>query len=179
MRQGEAIRGQAILGRPAKAARVLLICLASAAAWFVMPASAEDAVRPFVSGSYAEILAARRDKPFLMVFWSLECPPCYEELAMLGELRREHPRMPMVVVSTDTEGAPDEISAVLAEKGLGAVETWVFADGAPERLRFEVDRAWYGELPRSYLYDKYHRRHGASGRLKRALVEAWLAANVP
>jgi len=167
-----------MLGGPIKAVGFLVICLVSTA-WFILPAAAEDAVRPFVSGSYAEILASRRDQPFLLVFWSLECPPCHEELAMLGELRRGHPRMPVVVVSTDTDGAPDEVRAVLAEKGLSTVETWVFAGGAPERLRFEIDRDWYGELPRSYLYDKNHRRHGVSGRLKRASVEAWLAANVP
>ena len=38
--------------------------------------------------------------------------------------------------------------------GLGKVEQWVFADPMPERLRFEIDRRWYGELPRTHFYDR-------------------------
>ena len=50
--------------------------------------SAGDALRPFDAGSYRAIVEAHRDRPFMLGFWSLDCPPCHRELAELGPLAR-------------------------------------------------------------------------------------------
>lgn len=132
-----------------------------------------DAPRLFERGGYAAILEAHRGAPLLMVFWSIDCPPCREELAMLGEMRKGHPDFPLVLVSTDDPAQLVDISAALAEAAVDGAESWVFAADQAQRLRFEVDRRWYGELPRSYFFDAGHQRRGVTGRLSEEQVARW------
>lgn len=82
--------------------------------------------------------------------------------------------MPLAVVSTDTPEAAADIQAALQRFGLDKFDTWVFADAVPERLRYAIDPAWRGELPRSYLFDAAHRREAHSGMLGEAQIKAWL-----
>ncbi|MFO8155672.1 MAG: TlpA family protein disulfide reductase [Pseudomonadota bacterium] len=126
------------------------------------PADAEP--RRFDGDSYRTILESHRGKPFLMVFWSLECPPCYKELRMLGEAGAGE-RFTAVFVSTDGPAASARITETLDRFGLEQAESWVFA-GPPRRLRYTVDPRWYGELPRSYLFDAAHDRKAFSGVLE-------------
>jgi hypothetical protein len=79
-----------------------------------------------------------------------------------------------VIVSTDTPAEAPEIRAALKRFGLERFDTWVFADGVPERLRYAIDPAWRGELPRSYLFDAAHRREAHSGMLSEAQLKGWL-----
>lgn len=153
-----------------RALRLLLLLLAGMAG---ASTAAPAELRPFVAGSYAAIAQAHAGRPFLLVFWSMDCPPCHEELAMLGDLRRERD-FDLVVVATDGADAAGSAAGVLEEKGLGEAEAWVFADPFVRRLRHEVDPRWYGELPRSYLFGAGGQREPVSGRLRRARVEAWL-----
>ena len=148
---------------------IALACSATAVA---------GAPRLFERGSYAAILEAHREAPLLLVFWSIDCPPCREELAMLGGVLRRHPELPLVLVSTDEPAMAAQVAAAAAEGGVGGVESWIFADGQAQRLRFEVDRGWYGELPRSYLFDAAHRRRGVTGRLSEGQVESWYGGGV-
>ena len=46
-----------------------------------------------------------------------------------------------------TRGHPDDGSLA----GLGSAENWIFDDGFVERLRFEIDPAWQGDIPRTML----------------------------
>ena len=140
--------------------------------------SATDAVRPFVVGTLAKIVAERQGKPFVLAFWSATCAHCPTELKALGEMRRKHPKLDIVLVAADT---PDEapLTARLASKyGLGQVEQWVFADEMEERLRFEIDRGWHGELPRTHFYDREHRINVVSGVVPKPQLVAWVRANV-
>ena len=50
----------------------------------------------------------------------------------------------------------------------------MFAEAVPERLRYAIDPAWGGELPRSYLFDAAHRRQAHSGLLDEAQLKDWL-----
>lgn len=100
------------------------------------------------------------------------------ELKALGEIRKRNPKLDIVLVAADT---PDEIplTAQLASKyGLGKVEQWVFADEMEERLRFEIDRRWHGELPRTHFYDREHRIEVVSGVVPKQQLLAWVKANV-
>jgi hypothetical protein len=54
------------------------------------------------------------------------------------------------------------------------IETWGFADDYAEPLRWSVDKAWHGELPRTYFFDAAHRADARSGRLDEGWVRAWL-----
>lgn len=155
--------------------RIFLLAFLAAAAPLV---SAADAVRPFVTGSLAKIVAERQGQPFVLAFWSVTCAHCPTELKALGEIRKRNPKLDIVLVAADT---PDEmaLAAQLAGKyGLGKVEQWVFADEMEERLRFEIDRRWHGELPRTHFYDRDHRIEVVSGVAPKQQLLAWVKANV-
>lgn len=140
---------------------------------WLAPAHA-DAAKPFVSGSLTEITAARAGRPFILALWSLTCAHCQEELALLGRLLAAHPALDLVLVSTDSPQEAAEIGATLARHALERAESWVFADDFAEKLRFQIDRKWRGELPRTYFYAADHSRRGVSGRVAPEEIEAWL-----
>ena len=133
---------------------------------------------PFISGSLQQIVAAHNGKPFILGLWSRSCTHCREELTMLGQLVARHPRLPLVLLSTDTVEESAEVAKTLQGYGLATVESWVFADPYIERLQFEIDNRWYGELPRTYLYEGNGTRKGYSGRLELSFLQAWLDRKV-
>lgn len=146
----------------------------------VLPAVAlgDAAFRPFRAGSYTALLEARRGEPLLLVLWSVTCAPCRHEFELLREVQAEHPDLPLVLVSTDDIADSDLAARMLADARLVPPETWIF-DGDPQRLRYEIDPAWYGEMPRAYFYDADHRRQGISGSLAREQIDRWLALVAP
>ena len=133
-------------------------------------------LRGFGPGSLRDIQSAHAGEPFLLVLWSITCGPCREEFEMLAALRAERGPFPLVLVSTDELSDLPLATEMLQRYGLAEVESWIFADPDAQRLRFEIDPSWYGEMPRSYFYDAAHGREGISGGLKRERVEAWLEA---
>ncbi|MBI3391555.1 MAG: redoxin domain-containing protein [Nitrospirae bacterium] len=151
-------------------AAVLLVGLQAAFSWAA-------GLKPFDRGSYKEIVTARSGKPFILVFWSLTCPYCREDLSLLGNLRRKYPGLDLVVVSTDSPGEAPAIAEVLREHSLDGCETWVFADPFSERLRAEVDLTWYGELPRFHLSGGDGKTRVVIGRADPGDLEAWIRAN--
>jgi len=66
------------------------------------PAPAAQEIKPFVRGSFQQIVAARQGRPFIVDFWSLSCGYCMAELDMLKKLAGKYPRLDLVLVSTDT-----------------------------------------------------------------------------
>lgn len=152
----------------------LLVCLVVAAPLV----SAVEAVRPFVAGSLAKIVAQRQGKPFVLAFWSASCAHCPRELKALGELRRRNPKIDIVLVAADTPEEAPLTAQLAASYGLSKVEQWVFADEMQERLRFEIDQRWHGELPRTHFYDRQHGIEVVSGVVPKAQLLAWVKANV-
>lgn len=138
-------------------------------------ASATEGVRPFVLGSMAQIQEEHAGKPFVLFLWSLTCTYCPTELKMLGEFKQQHPELNLVLIAADTPDDEPEIVSHLADYGLNNAERWVFAEDMPERLRFEIDRRWYGEVPRTYFYDQTHERLVKTGLVGEAFVKEWLA----
>ena len=145
---------------------------------FMSAASAAESVRPFTLGSLAQVLDARAGKPFILVFWSLDCQYCPTELKMLGELKRSHPALDIVLIATDSVSDIPQLISRAESYGVNKVEQWVFAEDMPERLRFEIDRRWYGEVPRTYFYDQKHQREARTGLVNKKFFEDWLARNV-
>jgi len=138
------------------------------------PALAGQELKPFVRGSYQQLISVHGDKPFIVTFWSVNCTYCGAELSLFGKLLKKYRGLDLVLVSTDTPADGREIAATLDKFALGRAEAWVFADSYSERLRFEVDSAWYGELPRTYLYSVKDGVKAASGKLDQAEVERWI-----
>lgn len=138
---------------------------------------AAESVRPFTPGSLAQVLKSREGKPFILVLWSLDCHYCPTELKMLSELKRSNPKLDVVLIATDTVSDTPQLISRTESYGMGKVEQWVFAEDMPERLRMEIDGRWYGEVPRTYFYDRKHQREVKTGLVNRKFFEDWLARN--
>jgi hypothetical protein len=69
-----------------------------------------------------------------------------------GKLLQEKPEVDLIFVHA--EPVPHKLPMVaeaLARAGLQDAENWMFSDGFQERLRFEIDPKWLGELPATLL----------------------------
>jgi len=139
---------------------------------------AEAEVRPFGPGSLQQIQAERSGKPFILALWSATCIHCPSELKALGELSRQHPGLDIVLVAADTPADTPQLERLAADYGLSRQAQWVFADAQPEKLRFAIDRRWYGEMPRTYFFDAQHRREAGSGVMPVERLERWARDHV-
>jgi len=146
---------------------------------FSAPLFAEDQTQPFRAGSLNEILKARQGKPFILMFWSLDCASCMKDLDALAASMKKHPKLDLVMVSTDDAEFAGEVNDMLAKHQLKQIESWIFSESNAQRLRYEVDPSWYGELPRSYFYDAGHNRLPVSGAITTEHIDAWVAAVKP
>lgn len=144
------------------------------AIWFFAPAATAQEIKPFSRGSYQQLVSARQGKPFILNFWSLNCAYCRTELDIFKKLTKKYPRLDLVLVSTDTPAEAKFISATLAKFSLNKAEAWVFADSNIERLRFEIDKQWYGELPRTYLVSAKNEAKAISGKIEQKDIELWI-----
>jgi thiol-disulfide isomerase/thioredoxin len=125
----------------------LMVLLVSA------PASeAQPELAPFGRGSWQKLLRAHAGHPAIVHFWGVTCGPCKVELPLLGAFMRDHRGVDMVTISADlVPNLPAATRAMLQKAGLGSAENWIFDDGFVERLRFEIDPAWQGDIPRTML----------------------------
>ena len=158
----------------------LLLSAGAACAFAAQEAPLRAAqVRPFVRGSHQQIVSAHAGKPFIISFWSLTCTNCRDDLALFGKLVQKYRDLDLILVATDAPEQNQEIAQTLqryrlGRAGSGRIESWVFADSFAERLRFEVDAQWYGELPRTYFYDAQGHVTALSGTLDHAQTENWI-----
>ena len=130
-------------------------------------------LQPFTVKSLSEIEAQHRGQPFILSFWSAHCTHCPEELRQLAALSRLHPKLDIVLVATDTPAEAAQLQQLATDYGVSRQARWVFADPQPEKLRFAVDRRWYGELPRTYFYTPERPREGRSGLIPAAELASW------
>lgn len=153
-----------------RTALALLFALALSA----LPPAVSAELKLFSKGSLQRIVGARSGEPFLLVLWSVDCPPCMKEMGHLKSLRDRFDKRGLVLVSTDGLANREAVKERLAHFGLDNFDNWVFADDFPERLRYQIDPNWFGELPRSYFYDAEHQRVGSSGALTPEALRKWL-----
>jgi len=115
-----------------------------------------------------------KDKPFLLLLWSTECPPCRDELKLVKSISTDYPDFNFLLLSTDTLAQVQKIDGILASNELSTHSSWLFSKKNSIKLRYAVDPNWYGELPRSYFYNEEHQRKGISGKLSKELIVSWL-----
>ena len=128
--------------------------------------SAAQDLKIFITGSYTQIVKQYQGQAFIIALWSLDCPACFEELAMLSKAYQQKP-FNLVLISVDGIESKQEVETVLNKYQLDKVDNWLFTEYADASLRYEIDPLWYGELPRSYFFDETHQRQGVSGVLKK------------
>ncbi len=137
-----------------------------------------DNIKPFNTESFKTLKEDFSSKPFVVSLWSVDCLPCRVELEMLGQLKKDDPDFPLILISTDTFDKHEEATFILEDYELDQIESWMFADAFIERLRFSIDPNWYGELPRSYFYNADHAFTAHSGILTRETLLSMLPALV-
>jgi thiol-disulfide isomerase/thioredoxin len=138
------------------------------------PAGASE-LHPFVRGSWKTILAAHAGQPTIVHFWGVTCGPCRMEMLRWAELLQERPDLHLVVINADL--VPNEtraVSAMLAQTGLARADNWMFEDGFVERLRYEIDPQWHGEIPRTILITRDGSVTTIEGPADFKLVKTWL-----
>jgi thiol-disulfide isomerase/thioredoxin len=109
-------------------------------------------LRAFVRGSWAEIRRSHTGQPTVVHMWGLTCAPCRVEMPHWGKLLEERPDLNLVMINADlVANEPTAVSALLARTGLAGAENWIFGDSFVERLRYEIDPQWQGEIPLTFL----------------------------
>jgi thiol-disulfide isomerase/thioredoxin len=150
-----------------------ILVLASLAAAPATEASSE--LKPFVRGSWQEMLRSHKGRPTLVHFWGVTCGPCKIELPLLGQFMKDHSELDVVMISADlVPNLPGAARAMLEKAGLGTAENWLFSDGFVERLRFEIDPAWQGEIPRTLLIARDGTVTTIEGSAEMPELEKWL-----
>jgi len=147
--------------------------------WFLLLMSlnlqAQAEPSAFSSGSYQQIVASHANQPFMLVIWSIDCTSCLKDMALLSSIHKSKPELNIVMLAADDASAIEQIQQILAKNQLSDSESWVYAEENTQKLQFEIDPTWYGELPRTYFFDKAHKRTGVSGVLSREAYEAMFA----
>ncbi|WP_422000818.1 TlpA family protein disulfide reductase [Reyranella sp.] len=132
---------------------------------------------PFERGSWAKLRAAHAGTPTVIHFWGLTCGPCLVELPQWGKLAADRPDLKLVLVAADPlPQDPERLAATLDRAGLGRTESWSFTDRFYERLRYEIDPRWAGELPRTVMIDRAGQATVLPGVADLGQVRAWLDA---
>ena len=132
-------------------------------------------LKPFVRGSWQDVLRSHAGRPTLVHFWGVTCGPCKVELPLLGQFMKDHSELAVVMISADlVPNLPGAARAMLEKAGLGSAENWIFSDGFVERLRFEIDPAWQGEIPRTLLIGRDGTVTTIEGSAEIPDLEKWL-----
>ncbi len=120
-------------------------------------------LKTFTQGSYQQLLTQYKNKPFALIIWSTTCPSCLKEMPLIKKLHQAHPGLNLVMLTVDDAQVVTQINDVLEKNQLTDLEQWVFSEDNSEKLRFEIDPSWYGELPRTYFFSANHQRSAISG----------------
>ena len=153
--------------------RNLIVFCCLLLATIALPLKAEQAtLKPFNSGSYRQLLDKNANKPLVLVIWSITCSSCLKDMALLSKMHKANPDVNLVMLATDDASATGDVQKILTKNDLTRLENWIFADENPQKLRYEIDPKWYGELPRTYFFNKQHEREGISGVLSQEDYES-------
>lgn len=159
---------------------IILVCSSltlSLAAVVALRAADRGPPIPFERGSWAKLTAEHAGQPTIIHFWGLTCGPCLVEMPKWGKLLAERPGMRLVLVAADPlPQSPEQVNGAVQRANLERAESWAFADRFYERLRFEIDPAWSGELPRTLLIAADGHRTVLPGVADLSLVRQWLDA---
>jgi thiol-disulfide isomerase/thioredoxin len=138
------------------------------------PASEPSKLKAFERGSWQQVLRAHAGHPTLVHFWGVTCGPCKVELPELGEFMKRNPSIDVVTIDADLVPNSDVAAlSMLQGAGLSSAENWMFSDGFSERLRYEVDPAWQGDIPRTILISKNGDVATIEGSVEAVALQKW------
>jgi hypothetical protein len=137
------------------------------------PVQAEPSA--FTSGSYQQIVTSNANRPFMLVIWSTSCLSCLKDMKLLSTIHQSRPELKMIMLAADELSVIEQAQQILEKNQLAGIESWIYAEENTQKLQFEIDPKWYGELPRTYFFDKAHQRTGVSGVLSKDDYDAMFA----
>jgi thiol-disulfide isomerase/thioredoxin len=126
--------------------RTLAVAIGLLALGAAAPALAIE-FKPYARGSFAELRKMHSGRPLLVHFWSVTCAPCLVELPEWAKIARERKDLDVVFVNADGVNDRARAESRLEKAGLKDAAHYGFADELVDRLFFEVDHYWRGELP--------------------------------
>lgn len=141
----------------------------------LQPLSVSAKEQAFDATVLQQLTTSYSGQRWLMVLWSIDCPPCFKELEIIGKLAQKNLALPVVIINADgDESLAIERNNVLKQFGLQTIDTYYFTDSNVETSRYQIDPKWHGELPRSYFVDVQGKRFGKSGLLSKTLILDWI-----
>ena len=113
------------------------------------------------------------DQPLIISFWSIDCPYCIDDLKKLGKALSKNTNVKLITVCVDGKESAKKAERILSQANLPKHEQYQYAEVDEDRLRYNIDPAWYGELPRTYFYDEAHQVTPLSGKISNSFLDKW------
>jgi thiol-disulfide isomerase/thioredoxin len=113
------------------------------------------------------------DQPLIISFWSIDCPYCIDDLKKLGKALSKNTNVKLITVCVDGKESAKKAERILSQANLPKHEKYQYAEVDEDRLRYNIDPAWYGELPRTYFYDAAHQVTPLSGKISNSFLNKW------
>jgi thiol-disulfide isomerase/thioredoxin len=113
------------------------------------------------------------DQPLIISFWSIDCPYCIDDLKKLGKALSKNTNVKLITVCVDGKESAKKAERILSQANLPKHEQYQYAEVDEDRLRYNIDPAWYGELPRTYFYDATHQVTPLSGKISNSFLDKW------
>jgi thiol-disulfide isomerase/thioredoxin len=129
---------------------------------------------PFEIDTRKAIEAKYLNQPLIISFWSIDCPYCIDDLKKLGKALTKNTKVKLVTVCVDGKESAKKAERVLNQAHLPEHERYQYAEADEDKLRYSIDPAWYGELPRTYFYDVNHQITPLSGKISNSFLGTWL-----
>ncbi len=130
----------------------------------------------FSKARFEQVKQAKIGQKWLALLWSVDCPPCMKELALVQKLQQKQKNLAVVIINTDTEESSEKERAdIIKHFKLMNLKNFHFTQGQEAQQRYQVDPQWFGELPRSYFIDEEGSFHGKSGLIAEELLTQWLS----
>jgi thiol-disulfide isomerase/thioredoxin len=132
-------------------------------------------VEPFTQVAFDEMKAKYQGNKWLTLLWSVDCPPCMKELALVQKLQQQTKDIAVVIINVDTyENSEQQRDEILLHFDLTQRKHFHFQEDLEDQSRYHIDPQWFGELPRSYFIDEAGIFHGKSGLVSKELLSKWL-----
>ncbi len=157
---------------------VRLFAVALAFALAASGAAAFD-FKPYGRGAFAQLTRAHAGRPLIVHFWSLTCPPCLVELPQWAKFAAEKRGIDFVFVNTDGDEDRARARMRIEKAGLLGADHYGFADDFVEKLYFEADKTWRGELPFTALVAPDGGVVTVTGAIDDPLIVEWLEKRAP
>jgi thiol-disulfide isomerase/thioredoxin len=130
--------------------------------------------KPYGRGAFADIVKAHAGRPLIIHFWSVTCAPCLVELPQWAKMLGEQKDADIVFVNTDDEEDRARAQMRAEKAGLGKATHYGFSDDFAEKLYYEADTNWRGELPFTALVAPGGGVTSVTGAIDDPLVAKWL-----